>query len=609
MSKKLLFFMLAALLLFTIQVSAQDDVMEMDEVVVTASRYEESIMDTPVSIEVIDEEEIEDSTASNLAELLRDAGGVHIKDNGGLIELKDVIIRGSRGDQLLYLIDGQPYNSPQDGVIRLEDIPISIIKQIEILKSPASSVYGLNALGGVINIITKDAADIAEINLGLGIGSYNTQKLNVSTSYKWENSSFLFSYDNLKTDGHRDDPDQESKLDRNNYFLKYKYDISDLTSINLNFRHKNIDSDYPGSDGSNDYGSRDDQDNNINLNFLQNFETKDRSITLFNQNRNLYDRTRDIWDVSGFSVTDIDIDRRGGSFSETNYKFNKHTINYGIDYVDIKVTDNQLNSNNVNDNSNFGVFIQDKYNLNAKNTIVLGGRYDDNKDFDSEFNPRIGYINKVSANLNFNLSYAESYRVPTFMDLYGNYGNENLHPEKMKSYDLGFKYLNQNCSRELSIFYKDGEEYIGYNDLFELVNIDSVEIKGFEIITDRKLTDAFSIGFNYTYLDAKDVASDEQLVDMPYHKANLSLKYNTKNGKIILNNRFVGERRDIVNEYPYPVEISSSYFISDLKFSNTLNDNLSLSVEINNIFDKNYQVINDYTMPGRNFMVNVSTKF
>jgi len=581
----------------------------MDEVVVTASRYEESIMDTPVSIEVIDEEEIEDSTASNLAELLRDAGGVHIKDNGGLIELKDVIIRGSRGDQLLYLIDGQPYNSPQDGVIRLEDIPISIIKQIEILKSPASSVYGLNALGGVINIITKDAADIAEINLGLGIGSYNTQKLNVSTSYKWENSSFLFSYDNLKTDGHRDDPDQESKLDRNNYFLKYKYDISDLTSINLNFRHKNIDSDYPGSDGSNDYGSRDDQDNNINLNFLQNFETKDRSITLFNQNRNLYDRTRDIWDVSGFSVTDIDIDRRGGSFSETNYKFNKHTINYGIDYVDIKVTDNQLNSNNVNDNSNFGVFIQDKYNLNAKNTIVLGGRYDDNKDFDSEFNPRIGYINKVSANLNFNLSYAESYRVPTFMDLYGNYGNENLHPEKMKSYDLGFKYLNQNCSRELSIFYKDGEEYIGYNDLFELVNIDSVEIKGFEIITDRKLTDAFSIGFNYTYLDAKDVASDEQLVDMPYHKANLSLKYNTKNGKIILNNRFVGERRDIVNEYPYPVEISSSYFISDLKFSNTLNDNLSLSVEINNIFDKNYQVINDYTMPGRNFMVNVSTKF
>ena len=172
MLRKTVLVMLTALLIFAVPVSAEEEVMELDEVVVTASRYQESIMETPVSIEVIDQEEIEESNARNLADLLQDAGGVYIKNFSGLTGKKDIIIRGARQDQILYLLDGQPLNSPQDGVIRLEDIPISVIKKIEISKSASSSIYGANAMGGVINIVTQDADQENKTEIDFGLGSY-----------------------------------------------------------------------------------------------------------------------------------------------------------------------------------------------------------------------------------------------------------------------------------------------------------------------------------------------------------------------------------------------------------------------------------------------------
>ncbi|MFW6294234.1 MAG: TonB-dependent receptor plug domain-containing protein [Halanaerobium sp.] len=599
MLKKLFLVMLAALILFALPVGAQEEVLELDEVVVTASRYEESIMDTPVSIEVISQEEIEESTASNLAELLRDAGGVHIKDKGGLVLQKDVLIRGARQDQILYLIDGQPYNSPQDGVIRLEDIPISIIERIEVLKSSGSSIYGANALGGVINIITKDAGDLKETTVDLGIGSYDTRKFNISTAYNWDKASFLFSYDNLRSDTHRDDPDQESALNRDNYFIKYGYDISDRTSLNLSFKHNSTESDYPGSDGPDDYGSRDDQDNNISLSLNQNLKEKDRALTIYNNDRNLYDLTAGGWE------TDIEIDKRGINLNETNYSFDSHILNYGLEITEDKVTDNTTDTDNVQENINKALFIQDNFSLNDKNTIIYGARYDDHEEYGSQISPRIGYIYNINKNLNLNLSAGESFRAPTFQDLYGSGGNEDLEPEMSRNYEIGLKYLDELCRRELVFFRRDITdmiEYQGEPPTGEMVNIDSASINGAELLAERKFFEVWELGLSYTYLDAEDDDTGEQLTDMPYHDLNFNLSYLLENGKIALNNRYLGERKDYNGDSP-------SHFVSDLKISSSLTENTDISFEVKNLFDEEYEVVIGYPMPGRNFMVNLSTKF
>lgn len=606
MSKKVVLVMLTALLVFAVPVSAQEDVMELDEVVVTASRYEESIMDTPVSIEVIDQEEIEASNAQNLAGLLQDAGGVYIKNFSGLTGKKDVIIRGARQDQILYLLDDQPLNSPQDGVIRLEDIPISIIKKIEISKSASSSIFGANAMGGVINIITKDADKENQTEVKFGLGSFNTQNYNLTTNYNFEKSSLLFSYDKLTSDEHRDDPDQKSSLDRDDIFLKYKYNLNKMSNINITYRHNNTESNYPGSDADDDYGSRDDQDENIKISLNQNLENRDRTFLVYNNERDMNDKTRysaSMYGPAGFSVTDIDILKRGFNYKETNYLFDNHTLNYGFEIDKNEVVDNTIGINNEQENTNKALYIQDKFKY-EKNTFIYGARYDDHEEYGSNLSPKFGYIYEINDHWNFNFNYGESFRAPTFLDLYGSGGNENLNAEEGKTFDIGFKYADSICRREITFFKRKFDQLINYNsDTSLMENLDEADIKGIELLTSRTLTDNWNIDFAYTYLEARDDSVDGQSLNMPYNQISFNVKYSDNNYKAILDNRYVDETNS------YGGGKVDSYFISDLKISTNLDKNKELSFEINNLFDKDYEVVDGYPMPGRNFMVNLSTKF
>ncbi|PUU86306.1 MULTISPECIES: TonB-dependent receptor plug domain-containing protein [Halanaerobium] len=604
MLKKKVLVMLTALLILAVPVSAQEEVVDLEEVVVTASRYEESIMETPVSIEVIDQEEIEESNAQNLADLLQDAGGVYIKNFSGLTGKKDVIIRGARQDQILYLLDGQPLNSPQDGIIRLEDIPISIIKRIEISKSASSSIYGANAMGGVINIVTQDTDKDNETEINFGLGSYNTQNYIVTTNYNFDNSSIFISYDKLSSDEHRDDPDQKSSLDRDDIFLKYKYNLSKISNVNITYRHNNTESNYPGSEANDDYGFRDDQDENIKISLNQNLENRDRTFLVYNNEREMYDKTRSTWSLTGYNTTDIDISKRGFNYKETNYYFDNHTINYGFDIIENKVEDNTISINNKYDNLNKALYIQDKFRLN-NNIFVYGARYDDHDEYGSNLSPKLGYIYEINDNWNFNFNYGEAFRAPTFLDLYTGFGNnENLNPEEAKTFDIGFKYSDSICRREITFFRRKFDQLITYNsNTLRMENIDEADIKGIEFLTSRTFDDNWNIDFAYTYLEARDDSVDGQSLNMPYNQLALNLKYRTETYKAVLDNRYVDETNS------YGGGKVDSYFISDLKLSTNIDKNKELAFEINNLFDKDYEVVDGYPMPGRNFMVNLSTKF
>ena len=600
MSKKLLFFMLAALLLFTIQVSAQDDVMEMDEVVVTASRYEESIMDTPVSIEVIDQEEIEESNANNLADLLELAGGVYIKDNGSLMAKKDVTIRGYTESRIIILLDGQPYSSPNDGEISLEAIPVELIKRIEVLKSPGSAIYGPNAMGGVINIITKDGQDIEKTNIKAGLGSYNKRNLNISRSFRNDQSSIIFIYDSLNSDGHR----ANSEIDRDDLFVKTKLKTGEISTLNLSLKYNETNLEFPGSDLGDSSGAKIEEELNLNAFLIQNFKNKDRRISIFTTDRDT------LIPYVGDSNSQIDIKRTGLNIRETNY-INNHILNYGFEIisdesVNIYNTPSFGSTNYDENNLNKSIFIEDKYSINEENIINIGIRYDNHEEYGSELSPRLGYLYRINKYLNFNLLYGESYKAPSYFQLYfpaWGGGNPDLIPETTKSYEVGLKYNRSNCSRQISIFKRDGDDFIAVKDGF-FTNFNSVTIEGLDFSSNRIINGNWEFGFNYTYLDAVNDENGERLGDIPYHQFDLSLKYKLNNIRVNLNNSFLGSRIDGASGNEL-----SSHFISDLKISNNLTENTELAVEINNLFDREYEVVDGYPMPGRNFMVNVSTKF
>jgi outer membrane receptor for ferrienterochelin and colicins len=592
MLKKVVLVMLTALLIFIVPVSAQEDVMELDEVVVTASRYQESIMETPVSIEVIDQEEIEESTARNLAELLETAAGIHIKDNGGLTGKSDILMRGFRGDQILILLDGQPYNNPNSGEIDLKDIPKNIIQKIEVLKSSSSAVYGANAMGGVINIITKSGGEAAT-DLSLALGSYNTQNYNLSHSFDFNSNSILLMYDYLKSDGHRE---SNSYIDRKDIFLKYNYDFSNFTDIKLTLRYNDTDKDYPGSTIYPSNGNMKNINKNINLAVEQKYESKDRDITLFLNEKNISALT-----IPSSYQTDADTHKLGLNLKEIRY-FNRHTLSYGLDIIENKVKAETTYAEYDEENYNTGVFIQDRFQLNSKNIIDFGFRYDDHQKYGSNFSPKLAYLYRINDNLNFVFNGSESFRAPSFIELYGSGGNPDLDVEQSRSLDIGLKYNKNNCKREIFFFKRDITDMIAYNGQFMTDNIESVSINGVEIITSRQVNN-WNFDFNYTYLDAENENSKQRLLNMPYHKLGLNLGYKINDYKISLNNNYTGETED------YGGVNVDSYFISDLKLSKSIFENSKLSVEINNLFDKDYEVVDGYPMPGRNFMVNLGTKF
>jgi outer membrane receptor for ferrienterochelin and colicins len=598
MLKKVVLVMLTALLVFVVPVSAQEDVMELDEVVVTASRYQESIMETSVSIEVIDQEEIEESGANNLADLLKLAGSVHIKDNGALMSQKDVVIRGLKETRILILIDGLAISSPHDGSSTLESIPVELIERIEILKSAGSAIYGPNAMGGVINVITKTGEDVDKTKINLSIGSYNTKKISLSHSFKNKKSSTILIYDNLYAEGNI----PESMIDRDDLFIKTKLSLSEKTDLSYSLKLNETEIDYPGSTigGS---GSKEEKDMQINISAHQKLEDKDRKLKF-----NILDR--DSLFINYNSLTETN--RISLNYSEQIF-FSKNDLIYGFD---IKRENSKYSSYNET-NINNALFFENKYSINNKNNVSLGLRFDDHEEYGSELSPRIGYLYKFNNNLNINLNYNESYRAPTFFELYSpvDYGgNPDLDPEKTKSYEMSFKYQKDNCNRQFSLFKRNGENYIATKPFAGLLygkymNFDSVTINGAEFITNRTINENWSFGFNYTYLDAKNDTNDSDLIDIPDNQANLKITYQKDDLKYVLSNTFVGERESVNKVYGQPSVEKDSYFISNLRISNNLTENKELSVEINNLFDKDYQVVDGYQMPGRNFMVNLSTKF
>lgn len=595
MLRKVVLVMLTALLIFVVPVSGQEEVMELDEVVVTASRYQESIMETPFSIEVIDQEEIEESSAKNLAELLAGSGGIHIKNNGGVSANQDIIIRGMRGKRILILLDGQKYNNPQDGSINLDFINLSIVKRIEILKSPSSAVYGANAMGGVINIITKEAKS-DDLNLSLSLGSYNYRKVAVSKSFAGDKSNFLINYSKLDSEGHRDN----IAAVKDSLFLKYQYELSKNKNLTLNYKYNDNEIDYPGADPEftdamfpASAGSLENSDQNYKLLYQEELDTKSREIAVFYNKQQALDLTYE---------AETNINKKGINAQQTHF-FNKHTLSYGIEIEDEQVNYDDLYDE---DNLNNAVYIQDKYQLNNKATIDFGLRYDKHEKYGSEISPKLALNYNLNNNLNFVAAAGKSFRPPTYMDLYyPGFSNPDLEPEKADSYEIGLKYNDQFCSREITLYKREISDMISPNPISYLPeNIDSALIRGLEFSTKRNIKD-LEIAFNYNYLDAENKSTKEQIGDMPYHKYNLNFSYQINNDNLIsLKNSYTGERKDYISGAEM-----SSYLISNLIYNRNLSQKTNLSIEVKNLFDKEYEVVDGYPMPGRNFMLNLSTKF
>ncbi|WP_027339288.1 TonB-dependent receptor plug domain-containing protein [Halonatronum saccharophilum] len=566
-----------------------------EEVVVTASRYEELLSETFTSIEIIREEEIRERSVENVGDLLRDVSGVNINDNAGASGVKTISIRGSASEQVLVLIDGQPINEVQGGGIDLSLIPIEQIERIEVLKGPASAIYGANALGGVVNIITKRGTLDSQTTIKAGFASFDTQSYNLSHYNQQGDLGYSLNLNKKSSDGHRENSD----LDQKNLFVRFDYPLSDSIDTRLSIQYDKADKGVPGSIQSASPKARQ-NDELLNLNFQGKRRTDNSDFKL-----TLHWRSdeRDYKDPT-WSTDDNHKRRRKGVNFNHRFYLQDHTIVYGLDLEEQKVDSTAYNE--IYQLTNQAAFIQNKWSLTDDFIFNLGTRYDRHEEYGSNLSPRVGFLYNLNSNLSWYSSVGKAYRAPTFDDLYWpDSGNPDLNSEISKSYESGLRYIGDKTKLDFGVFYSHMDDMIAWvpNPTDENPwrwtpdNIDSAKIKGIELSFDKDLSGSLYSNFNYTYLDARD-GDKERLANRPYHRANLGLSYNNKGTIVNLSNRLVVGRKDL-----------PSYYLADFKILRELTSNAEIFFGVNNLFDREYEVQAGYPMPERNYKVELIKRF
>jgi len=599
-----------------------EQLFNLDEIVVIASKFPEKLLDSVASVEVITEEEIEMAQANNLADILSSVSGLEISDYGNVGGIKAISIRGSSPEQVLVMVDGRPANDPQTGKIDLGLIPASIIEKVEIYRGPASAIYGANALGGVVNIITKKGKGDSECAINVNTGSFGTQEYEASYQGTSDDLSYFVSGNYFKTDGDR----ENSQLEKIGFLGKFIHQLDQQTDLGLTLRYHDYNRGLPGSiDYPSPEAIQKDRNINLDLTWQKKEEDKDINVNGFYSFQRVFFDNPGMWGHTGPSIHKGN--SMGLSFDITDYNFtfgdddseSQHILTYGGEVKNDMVDSTDLGER---DSVSGALFIQDVWQPADMEDlkITAGIRYDYNQIYGSQLNPRVGLSYRLQDELNFHASIGKAYRAPNFSDLYWPAdayvaGNPDLIPEVAWAYEAGLRYMSEegDFTGELNIYRKNVENLInwaaGDNGIWIPSNIGTARIDGIEVLLEKDLGDHLRANFGYTYLNAVDLDTDNQL--KPHNKYNFGVGYYDKTGDkkdeyyVKLDGYAVTERP---NDLP-------NYCLIDLNIGKELTlgkkdgQKVQLDFSVKNILDQQPEMTSGFPINGRTYTAGISIEF
>lgn len=659
MTKKLSTVLLLAL--YTTSIYA-DSTAELGTLTIeTATRSERKVSDVSSSVEVITQKDIQESVAKSADELVREVSGIDLKHTQGIMSTgttNQVFMRGFGGNtesRALLLIDGIPMNDSYTGGIEWNQVPIDAIQRIEIVKGAGSALYGANAMGGVINIITKNP-EKQTTQAELSYGSMNTKIGSLSTSGKQGKFGYLLSGQMAKSDGYMADvkpKDYSIKraTERENGNLKLSYDIDDTSSVSASYIyfHNQTVGVYNIEGGYNPYEQ---EMHNFQTKYTKYFENEsDLSISIY---KKISDTSYD--SLLGSTIKKVnsgDIDEIGGTIQYV-YPIGMHVLTSGIDlklgYA--KTQDDYITGEIVRTEGKqdyYALFIQDEIFYGDQWVFNVGGRFDYFKNhagvghdevtsidtiYPSEnfnaFSPKVGLVYKATPNTSIRSSIGQAFRAPTVYDMYRDYisgtnvyaANPNLDPETVTSYEIGIdKKIFEKGMLSVTAYHSDAKDFIysitpldpTNTNYKEKTNVGKVKIQGVETEFNYQLTDHFKFFANYTYnkstiekFIADTSLEGNYLTNIPKNKGSVSLSYSNPeivNAKVTV--RYVGDRYS--NDANTEAGIYDSYMLVDLKLSKEFTKNFQMTLSADDLFDKGYTEY--YNSPGRVIMASVKMSF
>lgn len=610
-------------------IAQQDSVktVNINEIVVTATKFPKSQMETGKVLTVIDEDQLRRSAGKDVSQLLNEQVGIVINGAGSNPgKDKSVFLRGAKGEHTLVLLDGVPLTDPSGiggGAYDLRLIPIDQIERIEILKGSQSALYGSDAIAGVINIITKKGGNKPIGGFGtLSYGSYKTLKGNAGLSGSTAFIDYNLGYTRYQSDGISEAYDETGKgnfdkdgFEQNAYQLNVSIKPTDNFVVRPFVRYADFSGDY-------DSGPFDDDPAAVYDSKLLNFGANSQ-YTFGKGAVNLmyaHDKTsRDFNSAFSFPTT--------GHYDHAevfaNYNLTKNLqVLGGLSYQYLQsfndnpaATDTSLNITS----PYLSLLINNLYNF----SIEIGGRYVDHSVNGKTFTYSINPSYRLNGFAKLFLNYSTGFKAPTLLQLYGQYGaNPSLKPEESKSFEGGFNLFTSNKKADIraTFFSRKIDNAITYTN--EYLNLDEQDDYGFEIEPNIQVNDKLSIRAFYAFVTGEVKTRSEAGLDTTYnnllrkpkHSFGVNASYNVTNRLTVsVNFKTFGKRSDLFfNMISYKqeqVELTSYQLLDIYAEYRLLQQKLKLFVDAKNVLDQNYTEVYGYSTQNFNIQTGLSFSF
>ena len=529
---------------------------KLEEVVVTATKTLRQLSTLPMPAKLITKEEIAKSSSTKLSDILDDQPGIFIvPDFGGG---NGIQIQGLDSQYTLLLIDGSPIIGRQSGTLDLDRISIGNIEQIEIIKGSSSSLYGTDALGGVVNLITSKAKDSISAEASYKISTFNTNDISVNLgkiSQNGDNLNFYFNSFNSNGYDLNDDPILNTVEPYKSYtgflrhnFKKNKWSYFSSVRIyneNQDFR---LDENSYGKNIINELGINSSINYIKNKNYkliFENYYTNYKNDEEFRLNQNSIEES--FFNQSLFK-----------SELRSIYTINKkNTLTFGLGFYSELLKRNNFYREEVSQNS-FNYFVQYEGFIFENTNYVFGARYDQYDEYESEFSPRFAIRTQINDNISSKISIGKGFKTPDYRQLYFNFSNSSsgysvigfnaakeiisnlqslgqisnliisqdefegkLKPETSISFNLGFNIkTNKSTVFDINFFRNQISNLIDYKiiaskvngqSIFSYYNLNKVYTQGIEFNSTSTVFNDIEISLGYQFLEAKDNDSKNQI--------------------------------------------------------------------------------------------------
>ncbi|MBM3074633.1 TonB-dependent vitamin B12 receptor BtuB [Lelliottia sp. RWM.1] len=586
-----------------------------DSMVVTANRFEQPINTVLAPTSVVTREDIERWQAKSVVEVMSRLPGVDIAQSGGMGANASTFIRGTESRHVLVLIDGIPLNNAGiSNAADLSQIPTSLIQRIEYIRGPRSALYGSDAIGGVINIITGRDKPGAEISAGVGSKGYQSydgsfqQVLDKTKITMGGNYTYTRGFDIGANDAPRQ-PDRDGFMSKS-LFGSVEQQLTDsLSGFVRGFGYDNRTA-YDGyasftADGTPDTRQLYSQNWDTGLRFKQGIY-QSQLVAGYGRSKDInYDPSKGRYAASA-TMDDV---KQYTTQWLNNFEVGHGNIGAGIDWQKQKTQAGTGYLDQGYEQRNTGVFLSAMQQFDSV-TLEAAARHDDNSNFGDHSTWQTSAAWEFVEGYRIVGSYGTAYKAPTMSQIHSaTYGNPDLKPEESKQWEGGFEGLTGPVNWRVSAYRNDVDNLIGYDANYRYYNVDKARIEGIEA-TAQFDTGPLAHQISYDYVDPRNAKTNEVLKRRSKQQVKYQLDWQVWDLDWDLAYRYLGTRYDDdFSSYPSREVKLGGVSLWDVAVSYPVTSHLTVRGKIANLFDKDYETVYGYQTAGREYTLSGSYTF